>query len=213
MQLDLRSADGKTRVSVRPLGYIEKCRKSRKGGPSYRFINQVNYEIDYEEPGVKRSIGDRSISTYDIERICAAADAVLSGKAKELSASSRKRDLKLTLAKMQERFQLSLEIATDQGRITICPKNLDRAAFCWCCAAFISWKILYPVLSEQELNRDFRVDPDEEAINIVHAKNPLGSRDRARFDELMEEADGKTGAMNFGATWTISWGDDDELDL
>ena len=126
MQLDLRSSDGKTRVSVRPLGYIAKCRRSRKEGPSYRFINQVKYDIDCEEPGVKRSIGDRRISTYDIEMIYTAADAVLSGKAKEMSVSSRKRDLKLTLAKVQERFQVSLVIAADQGKIAIFRTDLDR---------------------------------------------------------------------------------------
>jgi hypothetical protein len=212
LELDLRTPDGKTRVSVRPLGYYAKCRKSRKRGPSYRFTNQVKYNIDYEGHDVKRSIGDRSISTYDIERICAAADAVLSGKAKELTVSSQKRDLKLTLAKMQERFQLSLEIAADQGRITICLNDLDRAAFCGYCAAFHSWKILYPILRETELNRTFK-DPEKEASNIFHSFNPPGSANFSRFDEMMAENRGENWRDELWGEFDDLLGDDEELDL
>ena len=110
-------------------------------------------------------------------------------------------------------FLLSLEIATDQGRITISLNNLDRAGFCRCCAAFISWKILYPVLCEQELNRDFVTDPDEEAFRKAHVKNPPGSRDVLRFDELMEEADGKNWRDELWGELDDLLGDDDELDL
>lgn len=213
MELNLRSSDGKTRVSISPLSYVAKCRRSRKGGPPYRFTNHVRYDIDYEGPNAKRSIGDRSISTYDIERICAAADAVLSEKAKKLSVSSRKRDLKLTLAKRPDKYWLSLDIASDQGRMSICLTNLDRADFCRYCAVFYHWKILYSVLSEQELNRDFRNDPYWESIKQVQAKISPGSRDVLRFEELMEEADGKNWRDELWGDLDDLLGDDDELDL
>ena len=213
MNLVLKSSDWETRVSVRPRSYDAKRRRSRKGGLSYRFINQVRYDIDYEGSDVKRSVEGRSISTYDIERICVAADAVLSGRAKELSVSSRKRDLKLTLAKKPDKYWLSLEFASDQGRMSICLTNLDRADFCRYCAVFYHWKILYPVLCEQELNRDYRNDPYWETIDQRQAKISPGSRDILRFNELMEEADGKNWRDELWGDLDDLLGDDDELDL
>ena len=213
MKLCLRSSDGKTGITVLPRAYGAKRRADRKGGTLYRLFNTVRCDVEYEGPDMKRHASSRCISTFDIERMCTAAESVLSGRLGKASVASRRRDIKLTFVKTSGEYRLSLEIAADPGRTGVCLTNLDAAAFSRYCAVFRTWKAQYPVLSERELSRVYTLRPGTGPERSAAKAQPhTGSRDISGFKE--------PAAAAYSETWLDIWlenlddptGDDEKLD-
>ena len=140
--------------------YDTKYKEVQNKQPSWRRFNSVKYFCVYDGPFGKEIFKNRHISTFDIERLYIAANAVLSGKQNRVRVASKKRDLRLTMAKELDRYSMSIEILTDRGMISLFDNDMDLCIFADKCAKLSGWKRAFPVLSDQELRQVYKTRPE-----------------------------------------------------
>ena len=160
-------SDGKTTVSIQLYGYDTKYRESRKHGPSWRRFNTVRYSFVYNGPEGQGCVRDRHISTFDIARVYAAADSVLLGRLERVSVVCKTRDFRVSVAKKQGKYELSLQLQADSGKVCVHLTNLESWQLFECCKVFFDWKDRFPILSEQELKRVYTTRPARDANDVV----------------------------------------------
>lgn len=158
----LQLSDGKRTILLTLLAYDTKYREHRKKGPTWRRFNSVKCFCVCDGPSGKE-IFKNHISTYDIERLCVAANAVLSGKQNRVKVTNKKRDLRLGMKKKLDRYSMSIEILTDRGMISVLDDNMDHCVFADKCAKLSGWKEDYPVLSDQKLKQVHNTRPRRNA--------------------------------------------------
>lgn len=186
----LQLSDGKRTLFLTLHGYDMEFREHQKKGPTWRRFNSVKYSFDIGH----WHANDRHLSTFDIERITVAAEAVLLGRVEKASVSSRRKDFKLTLTKTPPTYKLSIELTVDSGKVTVCRNIRDKHLFSRYCTDFYRWKLLYPVLSEHELRRVYTTRPGKSASTEEIRKRFNSLEDMLRLspspdDEYWDEID------------------------
>ena len=162
---DLWIYDGTNRLRLIMCAYDTKYKEGHKNEPSWRRFNSVKYFCVYDGPSGKEFFKHCHISTYDIERFYTAADAVLSGKQNKVKVASKKRDLRLTVAKELDKYSMSIEVLTDRGMIRVFDNDMDYCIFKDKCAKISGWKRAFPILSDQELRHIHKTRPARCAID------------------------------------------------